>query len=69
MARKSRKNTGPEIQAVKLAEQIYHCALYARISVENERKRESDTIGNQLQLLRDYASEQSDFNRFADPQG
>lgn len=64
MARKSRKNAGQEIQAVKPAEQIYHCALYARISVENERKRESDTIGNQLQLLRDYASEQSDLEVF-----
>ena len=28
--------------------------LYARISVETERKREADTIGNQLQLLKDY---------------
>ena len=55
MARKSRKNTGPEIQAVKPAEQIYHCALYARISVENEQKRESDAIGSQLPLLRDCA--------------
>ena len=64
MARKSRKHTGQEIQAAKPAEQIYHCALYARISVENERKRESDTIGNQLQLLRDYASEQSDLQVF-----
>lgn len=60
MARKSRKNASTEAQSGKSAERVYRCALYARISVENEKKREADTIGNQLQLLRDYVSEHSD---------
>lgn len=60
MARKSRKNAVQETVAVESAEHIYKCALYARISVENERKREADTIGNQMQLLNDYVSEHSD---------
>ncbi len=61
MARKSRKNIvieptpeKPEVQ------KVYRTALYARISVETEKKREADTIGNQLQLLKDYVSEHSD---------
>lgn len=48
----------PEIAAKK--DKSYHAALYARISVENERKRESDSIGNQLQLLKDFVSENAD---------
>lgn len=60
MARKSRKNTVQETRQASSAERIYQCGLYARISVENERKREADTIGNQLQLLKDYVSEHPD---------
>lgn len=60
MARKSRKSVSSEAQISKASERIYHCALYARISVETERKREADTIGNQLQLLKDYVSEHPD---------
>lgn len=65
MARKSRKHTqqAAAVQAVnapKTPEQIYNTGLYARISSENERKREFDTIGTQIQLLRDYASEHDD---------
>ncbi|MFR7743049.1 MAG: hypothetical protein ACLU3I_06990 [Acutalibacteraceae bacterium] len=36
----------------------------ARISVEDERKREADTIGNQIQLLRDFAGEDPDISVF-----
>lgn len=62
MARKSRKNTveilsEPQVQH---SEKIYHAGLYARVSVENERKRESDTIGTQIQLLKDFVSERED---------
>ena len=60
MARKSRRNQLTESQQVKTSEKVYHCGLYARISVENERKREADSIGNQLQLLKDYVSEHPD---------
>ena len=60
MARKSRKNITADIPSTKVSEKVYRCALYARISVESERKREADTIGNQLQLLKDYVSEHQD---------
>ena len=60
MARKSRKSTAAEPIQMPAADRIYKTGLYARISVETERKREADTIGNQLQLLRDYVSEHSD---------
>ena len=51
MARKSRKNAAAEPIQMPAADRIYKAGLYARISVETERKREADTIGNQLQSL------------------
>ena len=60
MARKSRKNSALEPRPISSAERVYQCGLYARISVESERKREADTIGNQLQLLKDYVGEHHD---------
>ena len=60
MARKSRKTTVTEPVVIKTVDKVYRTGLYARISVETERKREADTIGNQLQLLKDYVSEHSD---------
>ena len=64
MARKSRKQLQVQETAKKecssSTERIYKAGLYARISVENERKRESDTIGTQIQLLKDFASERDD---------
>lgn len=60
MARKSRKTINqPSTPAVQ-TEKIYHAGLYARISVENEQKREADTIGNQIQLLKDFVGENTD---------
>lgn len=64
MARKSRKSAAVEPFQMPTAGRIYKAGLYARISVETERKREADTIGNQLQLLRDYVSEHSDLSVF-----
>ena len=64
MARKSRKNTVAEPAVIKPVDKVYRAGLYARISVETERKREADTIGNQLQLLKDYVSEHSDLAVF-----
>lgn len=66
MARKSRKNgTVTEISAATAVKSTdYSAALYARISVENERKIESDSIGTQIQLLKDFASEQTDIEVF-----
>lgn len=59
MARKSRKN----VQAAPIVvggPNKYKVALYARISVENEQKREADTIGNQIALLKDYVAQHDD---------
>lgn len=64
MARKSRKTTVAEPAVIKPVDKVYRAGLYARISVETERKREADTIGNQLQLLKDYVSEHSDLTVF-----
>ena len=64
MARKSRKTTVAEPMVIKPVDKVYRAGLYARISVETERKREADTIGNQLQLLKDYVSEHSDLTVF-----
>lgn len=62
MARKSRKAVNQVILPAAPSEKIYRAGLYARISVENERKREADTIGNQIQLLKDFASENLDID-------
>lgn len=64
MARKSRKNIVVESASTTIVDKVYHVGLYARISVETERKREADTIGNQLQLLKDYVSEHADLSVF-----
>ena len=62
MARKSRKQNLEPVQKQQVlhSEKVYRAGLYARISVENERKRESDTIGTQIQLLKDFVSERED---------
>lgn len=62
MARKSRKIQTEILEESKLqqSDKVYRAGLYARISVENERKRESDTIGTQIQLLKDFVSERED---------
>lgn len=59
MARKSRKNV-QVTPAVVVGPVQYKVALYARISVENEQKREADTIGNQIALLKDFVSQHQD---------
>lgn len=54
MARKSRRVPAKIGQWV---EPIYQSALYVRNSVENERKLEADTVGTQIQMLKDFASQ------------
>lgn len=58
MARKIRKNTLYHSTAdeKKLQQDGYRAALYGRLSVETEEKRERDSIGTQMEFLRDYAS-------------
>lgn len=36
---------------------VFQTALYVRISVENEQKIEADSIGTQIQMLKDFASQ------------
>ena len=58
MARKSRKNTAASEDKVFVSSgKIFRTAIYVRISVENERKIEADSIGNQIQMLKDFASQ------------
>ena len=53
MARKSRKENVVSVVSVK-EEHGYKTAIYVRLSREDERKIESDTVENQLALLRDF---------------
>lgn len=64
MARTSKKNIVAPVKSPPTPKTEYSAALYARISVEDERKREADTIGNQIQLLRDFAGEDPDISVF-----
>ncbi len=64
MARKSRKNGAIANSASTEKQIVYSAALYARLSVENEQKIASDSIGTQIQLLKDFASEQADMEVF-----
>lgn len=54
MARKSRKATVSS-EAKDVEVKGCQTALYVRLSREDERKIESDTVENQIELLRDYA--------------
>lgn len=53
MARKSRKENAVSVVS-SVEEHGYKTAIYVRLSREDERKIESDTVENQLALLRDY---------------
>ena len=53
MARKSRK-TVVAVETVSSETKGYKTALYVRLSREDERKIESETVENQIELLKDY---------------
>ncbi len=55
MARKSRKTIYSSIQATH--EQIWDTCIYVRLSFEDGRKRENDSIGNQVAMLERYIKE------------
>ena len=62
MARKSRKNI-ENICKEKSNQgkgKIYRTAIYVRLSVEDERKIECESVENQIKLLRDYVSKNVD---------
>ncbi|MBR5419619.1 MAG: recombinase family protein [Lachnospiraceae bacterium] len=63
MARKSRKETAANTVAVK--DKAYRTAVYVRLSCEDERKIESESVENQLKYLLDYV-EKEDSLKLAD---
>lgn len=63
MARKSRRNTENTTVgniAEKSSGKVYRAALYARLSVEDERKIECESVENQIKLLRDFVNKTED---------
>ncbi|MBR1736025.1 MAG: recombinase family protein, partial [Firmicutes bacterium] len=53
MARVSRKKKNDNKCAEK-NEKVFGCAVYARLSIENSGRAESDTIENQIEIIRRY---------------
>ena len=63
MARKSRKTNAVEAPAkAAVAKDTYKTAIYIRLSVEDERKIESDSVENQRAFLADYVAKQDDLS-------
>ena len=57
MARKSRRgNAGAAASAPAAGMRVYRTAVYVRLSREDGRKMESDTVENQRALLEDYVA-------------
>lgn len=54
MARKSRKESA--VAAASAGVKGYKTAIYVRLSREDERKVESETVENQIEFLKDYVS-------------
>ncbi|MCL1883902.1 MAG: recombinase family protein [Defluviitaleaceae bacterium] len=63
MPRKSRKNIGVATET-PAPTPLYNVALYARLSVEDMRKKESNSIGTQIYMLKQYAQKQADMMEF-----
>lgn len=57
MARKSRKNVTGFPETFDQERQQFQAGLYVRISVENEKKLEADSIGTQIRMLEDFVSQ------------
>ena len=63
MARKSRKANVVEAPAkAAVAKDTYRTAIYIRLSVEDERKIESDSVENQRAFLADFVAKQDDLS-------
>ena len=45
---------------MRFKKDIYHAAMYLRLSIEDDNRVESDSIQNQRELIKRYASEQRD---------
>lgn len=70
MARKSRKAGLQKTPAAgEAGQKIYRTAVYVRLSVENERKIESESVENQIEFLKSYVAGKPDLvlkNVYAD---
>lgn len=55
MARISRKN-GANRQVLEPEKEIFHTAIYLRLSVEDNGKKDADSLGNQRELLLSYVA-------------
>jgi len=55
MARTSRKQIDGSVQIP--LETVWNTCIYGRLSEEDERKKENDSIGNQISMLERYISE------------
>lgn len=64
MARKSRKTSEniSKSETIKKSEKTYRTAIYVRLSVEDERKIECESVENQVKLLRDYVAGEPDLD-------
>ena len=62
MARKSRKNIDNKQtkEFVGNESKVCRVAIYVRLSVEDERKIESESVENQIKLLRQYVETSDD---------
>jgi len=56
MPRKSR-TIAPVISVIQTANTVHNTAIYARLSIEDNRDKESDSIDNQVYLIRQYIEE------------
>ena len=63
MARKSRKATNNAV--VTVAETKYKTAIYVRLSYEDERKIEQESVDNQKAFLMDYITQKDDLTLVA----
>jgi hypothetical protein len=66
MARKSRKklNIGDAPDVPATSEKIYKAAIYVRLSLEDVRKKVSDSIGTQKNMLLQYIQTQPDIQLY-----
>ena len=66
MARKSRKTIDniSKSESIQVTEKVYKTAIYVRLSVEDERKIECESVENQIKLLRDYVKSHDDLAEY-----
>ncbi|MGN0735570.1 MAG: recombinase family protein [Anaerovoracaceae bacterium] len=65
MARKSRKNTGAEIEIPAQTSSYFSTAIYVRLSIENSGKDDDgDSIANQISFCKAYLAEHTDLKLY-----